>query len=340
MNILVTGGTGTVGRAAVTRLVSNGHRVRVIGRQKNITVDGAEYRPCDITDFGCLREQMRDMEGVVHLAAIIHPSMAPGQEIFFVNCTGTYNVYRAAADEGIKRVVCASSINALGYNFGIVDFDLFYFPIDEEHPTFTTDPYSFSKQVMEQTAAYIWRREGISSVCLRLPAVYEITEGRQNVLREFVTRSKQDYDALMALSAAEQGERAQQIVDRFERLRTERAWEQPRENLGMGIPDAPLMFGRSNFWTSIDSRDSAQAIEKGLLADYGGSFPLFINDSHNFTGIETETLAHIFYSQVKTRKRPIQDTESLVSINKARSLLGFEPEHTVDEWYRDGKSDL
>lgn len=335
MKVLVTGGMGTVGRAAVARLVRNGHRVRVIGRRPGMSVDGAEYRPCDITDFGALSEQMRGMEAVVHLAAIIHPSMAPGHEIFRVNCAGTFNVYRAAADCGIQRVVCASSINALGYNFGIKNFDLLYFPMDEEHPTYTTDPYSFSKQIVEQTAAYFWRREGVSSVCLRLPAVYELSDAFRNMLREFVARSKRDYDALISLPEEDRRHRAIEVAARFESLRAERAWEQPVEDLGMHRPDAPLMFGRSNFWTSVDSRDSAQAIERGLLADYDGSFPLFINDSHNFTGIETETLARTFFPEVTARKRPIVADEALVSIDRARSLLGFEPEHSIAEWYED-----
>ena len=335
MNVLVTGGTGSVGRAAVARLVRNGHRVRVIGRRTGLTIDGAEYRSCDINDFQCLSEQMDGVEGVVHLAAIIHPSLGPGQELFYVNASGTYNVYRAAADAGIKRVISASSINALGYNFGIVNFDLLYFPIDEEHPTYTTDPYSFSKQVMEEIAAYFWRREGISGICMRLPAVYEIAGDQISVLQEFVARSRRDYDALMSLPQAAQRERARGVIERFEQLRGERAWEQPLQALGMNLPDAPLMFGRSNFWTSIDSRDSAQAIEKGLLADYQGSHPLFINDSHNFTGIETEALADLFFQPVLARKQPLRGTETLVSIDRARRLIGFEPKHSISEWYQE-----
>ena len=42
MNILLTGGTGNVGRTAVTRLVNNGHTVRVIGRRPDVTLEGAE----------------------------------------------------------------------------------------------------------------------------------------------------------------------------------------------------------------------------------------------------------------------------------------------------------
>ena len=62
MKVLVTGGTGNVGRKAVTRLVQSGHDVTVIGRRPNMTVPGGRYAACDITDFASIREQMTGME--------------------------------------------------------------------------------------------------------------------------------------------------------------------------------------------------------------------------------------------------------------------------------------
>jgi nucleoside-diphosphate-sugar epimerase len=50
-------------------------------------------------------------------------------------------------------------------------------------PAITTDPYSFSKQIMEEIGAYFWRREGLSSVFLRLPGVYEVTEENEERCR-------------------------------------------------------------------------------------------------------------------------------------------------------------
>jgi len=154
MNVLITGGTGTVGRRVVARLVRAGHTVRVIGLDENLEISGAEFHRCDITDYAALREQIKGIEGIVHLAAI--PSLMSGTapDIFHINCTGTFNVYQAAAEEGVKRVVSASSINTLGFNFGVQPFQLSYFPIDEEHPTQTTDVYSLSKQILEETAEY------------------------------------------------------------------------------------------------------------------------------------------------------------------------------------------
>ncbi len=332
MDVLVTGGTGDVGRTAVARLVSHRHRLRVIGRTERAAVHGAEYHACDVNDFGQLREKVRGMHAVVHLAAIRHPSMAPGHELFRVNCAGTYNVYRAAADEGIRRVVVASSINALGYYFGAKGFDLSYLPVDEAHPTCTTDPYSFSKQVLEAIAAYFWRREGISGVCLRLPAVYEAAPERRNLLLEFVSRCRRETERLLSLPQERQRARVREVVKRTDQLRAERHWEQPLTDFGMHLPDAALIFGRSNFFTSIDARDAAQAMEQGLLGEYEGSHALFVNDTQNCVGIESETLARVFYPEVDQRKRPLLGTESLVSVDAARALLGFGPEYSIAGW--------
>lgn len=349
MRVLITGGTGNVGRAAVEHLVARGHEVRVIGRRADVSIEGAEYRPCDVTDYEALLGHMEGIEGVVHLAAIPNPERDPGQEIFRVNCTGTFNVYQAAADNGIRRVVSASSINALGYTYGVKEIPIHYFPIDEDHPTFTTDPYSFSKQVMEETAAYFWRRNGISGVCLRLPWVRDPAAMRRH--QEYWKRfPRMDYreafDALMALPEQERRERVNAQLDRYaewrerraqyrtpeerEKLRREyRAHRHHRHRHGYRpTPEHTLVFsGRSDFWAIIDARDSAQAIEKGLTAEYEGSNPIFVNDSHNALGLPSEGLAQLMFPDVKERRRPIEGTGTLVSIDRARELLGFEPQY-------------
>jgi nucleoside-diphosphate-sugar epimerase len=334
MRLLLTGGTGNVGRALVARLVRHGYEVRVIGRRAGVTIDGAEYAQCDVTDFDALRQQVKGQDAIIHLAAIPSPGSGTGSEIFRINCAGTFNVYEVAAAEGIKRIACASSINALGYNYGIKDFEIRYFPIDEDHLSFTTDAYSFSKQITEEIAAYFWRREGISSVCLRLPWVYEATEEKWSRLRERLARTQQALEELMGLPGAEREARVHQIVRKFEAIRAGRVLEKaPEERRRAGVDSADLdveiIFWRSNFWASVNAEDSAQAFEKGVLADYAGSHPLYLNDSHNSVGVESELLARVFFPEVKARKQPLQGTESLVSIARARALLGFDPEHSL-----------
>jgi UDP-glucose 4-epimerase len=92
-----------------------------------------------------------------------------------------------------------------------------------------------------------------------------------------------------------------------------------------------VMMGRNNFWAMLDVRDAAQAIEKGLTASFEGSYPLFVNDKLNSAGIASDTLISLFFPQVKTRKRPLMGNEALVSIERARQLIGFEPEYSFSD---------
>ncbi len=107
MRVLVTGGNGNVGKAAVARLVKNGFSVKVIGRTAGVEIPGAGYEVCDINDYPHLREAVRGFEAIVHLAAIPSPSMGTSDQVFYANVQGTFNVYKAAEEEGIRRVVQA-----------------------------------------------------------------------------------------------------------------------------------------------------------------------------------------------------------------------------------------
>ncbi|MBN1873547.1 MAG: NAD(P)-dependent oxidoreductase [Anaerolineae bacterium] len=326
MKILVTGGMGEIGRPTVEGLLAHGHEVRVLDLQVESPIPGADCHTGDITDFALLSDLMQGIEGIIHLAAYRHPSMAPGHELFRVNVSGTFNVFQAAAEAGIKRVVCASSINALGYNFGVkfIPNQLRYFPIDEEHPLYTTDPYSFSKQMIEEVGAYFWRREGINSMFLRFPAVYDLNAPGPAILRMFVSACYEQTATLLAMAEQARAQRVQAIITDFERRALAHEWE---TQFDLTFADGATMFGRSNFWTSLDVRDAAQAAEKGLLADYKGSHAVYITDTHNFVGLPSRELAEAFFPDVTTWKTTVDGTESLVSIAKARSLIGFEPQY-------------
>jgi nucleoside-diphosphate-sugar epimerase len=77
---------------------------------------------------------MRGCDQVVHLAALASPVVGRPEEVFRVNAEGTFNVFQAAAEAGIRRVVQASSINALGLYYGVRTTDPLYFPVDEAAP--------------------------------------------------------------------------------------------------------------------------------------------------------------------------------------------------------------
>jgi nucleoside-diphosphate-sugar epimerase len=289
-------------------------------------------------NYDALREQVRGCQMVVHLAAYASPLQVPGHEVFQSNVVGTFNVFEAAAAEGIKRVVQASSINAFGCTYSITDMRIQYFPIDEAHPTYTTDSYSISKQMVEDIGAYYWRRAGISSVAMRWPAVY-VGEMRTNEERQQRrTEMRQHLDEFVTLPQDEQAAYLAQARKDTLVYRERRMMEYEGRTAAQTQNQAPFSgdwlwqaynSDRFNFWAYIDGRDAAQAVEKALTAAYEGSHPLFVNHDHNALDYDTKTLIRLFFPEVSQFKHPIQGSEALVSIEQARTLIGFEPEYTL-----------
>mgnify|MGYP006280363707 CR=1 FL=1 len=108
MRVLVTGGRGLLGEAVVTELVARGHVVTSFQRTSAGQRRGVVEILGDISDARRVAEAMRDMEGVVHLAA--HVAMAGPWSVFErVNIEGTHHVLDAAAASGVQRIVHVSS---------------------------------------------------------------------------------------------------------------------------------------------------------------------------------------------------------------------------------------
>jgi hypothetical protein len=336
MRVLITGGTGHIGRATTDRLLKNGWEVRIVDLAAEAEIAGAEYVQCDILQYDSLLEPMRGCDAVIHLAAIRSPNLAPGHQVFQVNVQGTFNVFEAAAVAGIRRVVQASSINALGAYWNTVEIEPQYFPIDEDHPRITTDPYSFSKQVIEDIGDYYWRRDGISSVAMRFPGVYSqgFTKSDSYQQRRTAVRNLlHDF-----LSQPESAQRAQivEVQKRVLEFRAGRPFEfHPGDPPATKNPlyDDPMfrlyISERSNYWAFIDERDAAQSLEKGVTADYEGAHPLFINAANNAYDLDSQMLIDIFFADVQKLKRELSGSESLISIERARQLIGYEPEYSV-----------
>ncbi|MFW6163258.1 MAG: hypothetical protein ACODAJ_10865, partial [Planctomycetota bacterium] len=63
-----------------------------------------------------------------------------------------------------------------------------------------------------------------------------------------------------------------------------------------------------------------------------GSEVLYITDRHNSLDYDAETLARLFFPEATARSEGLEGTASLISIDKARRLIGYEPEHPVTDW--------
>lgn len=86
------------------------------------------------------------------------------------------------------------------------------------------------------------------------------------------------------------------------------------------------MGWKANLFAYIDELDSAQAIERGLTAGYDGSHPLFVNARRNSARLPVADLARLFWPPVPEIRLQWQGDDSLCSIDRARALIGFDPQ--------------
>ena len=123
--VLVTGGAGFIGSHLVDRLCREGHRVRVLdnfatGRRENLAAmpDGVELVEGDVRSYEQVHRCVSGCELVFHEAAVpsVPRSVRDPLTSHAANVTGTLNVLLAARDEGVRRVVFASSSSTYGAN--------------------------------------------------------------------------------------------------------------------------------------------------------------------------------------------------------------------------------
>ena len=156
--VLVTGGSGKMGRHIIADLLANGYEVVSTDQKAPKSEDGFTFLAADITDPD---EAMRVMDGcdqVVHMAAIPNPLVASEWEVLRVNTMSNWAVLEAAEKHGIRNVVMASSINAIGAAFSRHRVPRPYFPLDEEQGTLCQDSYALSKWYGEIMADTFVRR--------------------------------------------------------------------------------------------------------------------------------------------------------------------------------------
>jgi NADH dehydrogenase len=115
LSVLVTGGTGVVGQAAVTELVSRGHKVRLLSR--NAVEDCAQWDnsvepwPANVTEPEKIVNSANGVDVVLHLAGIVAES-PPDTTFQSVNVGGTQNMIVEAERARVGRFIYLSSLGA------------------------------------------------------------------------------------------------------------------------------------------------------------------------------------------------------------------------------------
>jgi len=166
--ILVTGGAGFIGSNLVDVLVARGYAVRVLdnlstGKRSNLSdAAGVEFIEGDVADAQVMRRAVRGVRAVVHLAAVasVQASVDDPVGTHQSNLVGTLNLCEAMREEGIHRVVFASSAAVYGNN-GEGQ------AIDEDTPKAPLTPYAADKLASEHYLDFYRRQHGLEPVVFR-----------------------------------------------------------------------------------------------------------------------------------------------------------------------------
>jgi nucleoside-diphosphate-sugar epimerase len=285
-SVVVTGGSGKAGRAAIRELLKHGYQVMNVD-----TTPPAEqlchFMKTDLNDLGQAVDALRLLAGtidrrrasigepstVIHLAGIPAPGLAPDATIFQNNMMTTYNVFSAAVRAGVKRVVWASSETIYGLPF--TRTPPAFAPVTEDHPLAPESGYALAKTLCENMAREVTRwNPGTRFVGLRISNIFE----------------EKDYASIPSF------------------------WADPHQR-------------KWNLWSWVDSRDVAQACRLGLEADVAGA--------DNFTIAAADTLMNTPSRELMASVFPgvpvdpkLGQFDTLLSIEKARRVLGYAPRHT------------
>ncbi len=174
MKIAITGASGLLGAAVTKAALDDGHTVVALDRpgSRELVNDDAWRRiDLDLTDYPSVENAVRGCDAMIHLAAFNSPLVAPEPAVHHNNVVASYNALLAAAANGIRKVCLASSVNAVGGAYSESPHYEF-FPVTEEHPTYSQDQYSLSKWIGEVQAADFARRDPEATiVSLRLHAL-------------------------------------------------------------------------------------------------------------------------------------------------------------------------
>lgn len=192
--VLVTGADGFIGSHLTESLVERGYEVKAFTYYNSFNSWGwldslpkeklseIEIFSGDIRDPNGVREAMRGVEGVFHLAALIAIPFSYHSPDSYVdtNIKGTLNVLQAARELGTERIMITSTSEVYG--------TAQYVPIDEKHPFQGQSPYSATKIGADRLAESFYRSFNLPISIVRPFNTYGPRQSARAVIPTIITQ--------------------------------------------------------------------------------------------------------------------------------------------------------
>lgn len=194
MTVLVTGADGFIGSHLVEELVKKGEKVRAFAYYNSFNTWGwldtlpkdilseIDVFTGDIRDPNGVRESMKGIDSVYHLAALIAIPFSYHSPDSYVdtNIKGTLNVLQAAKDLETKRILVTSTSEVYG--------TAKYVPIDEQHPFQGQSPYSATKIGADRIAESFYRSFEMPITIVRPFNTYGPRQSARAVIPTIITQ--------------------------------------------------------------------------------------------------------------------------------------------------------
>ncbi|SNR28945.1 UDP-glucose 4-epimerase [Haloechinothrix alba] len=174
--VFFAGGAGFIASHTIPILLERGYSIRIFDNMRRgdrarterfIAESGGrvELVEKDVTNGGPVREHMAGCTHVIHFPTMsINKSVADPHESVYLNMIGSNNVFAAAADEGVRRLVFASTASVYGNPAKL--------PMHEDDELAPLTPYCISKRACEDLLGFYQRERGLSWNALRFFNVY------------------------------------------------------------------------------------------------------------------------------------------------------------------------
>jgi dTDP-4-dehydrorhamnose reductase len=160
--VLITGAGGAIG-GSLADLLRDRYDLRLIYRTHRPAEPPVDdWRTLDLEDLPALTDAMQGIDAVVHMAA--DPAVeATWESVLHNNIIGTYNVYEAARQAGVSKIIFASTNHVMG----MYDRDGMW-PIFADQPIRPDSLYGVSKAFGEALGRFWYDQHGLSVICLRI----------------------------------------------------------------------------------------------------------------------------------------------------------------------------
>jgi uronate dehydrogenase len=171
--VLITGANGYMGRSLRAGLRDQVSTLRLMTKAPLTDLHPNEENVvADLRDREGVGRALEGVQAVVHLAGL--PDEASFGDILDTNIVGAHNLYEAAREHGVKRVVFASSNHTIGFYPRTTQ-------LRPEDPPRPDTYYGVSKVFGEALARLYWDKWGIESACLRIGSFRERPEDHRQL---------------------------------------------------------------------------------------------------------------------------------------------------------------